>query len=757
MATTQDPPALHVAQLEDRDGLTSSKLYRWGVAVAHRRRAVLAASLLILLACAAAAPGLQKRLGVPGYTVNGSDSARAAQLIERQFPKLGSESNLVVLHSTNHIASDGTFRAVIASVDGALARQKYVRRVLGPYDRYAAGLILEGEHIALSVVSLGGTAQQRFEGVRAMQAAATRAAGNHGIQVLLTGQSPIVKDLGDAQKLDTERAERVGLPVAFAVLLLALGAVVAALLPLLFAIAALLLTSGVLALLVTLFHFDTLLLAIVTMIGLGIGIDYSLFIVTRFREELARVSGGGGGTPERERVAHAVGVTLATSGRTIIFSGVVVAFSLASIFVVNFNIYREIALGTIVVVVCMLTAAMTLLPAVLALLGARVNRGALPRRLRPADAQAGASEAATGRWARWARLMMRRPLITVAVTTAVLLLLATPFLRLSSGFDAGVLRDPGTVSGRADILLAHALSPGVALPIQIVVSARPGANGRSGSYLAAAKSLDQTLETDSRVTGLLENQGNSSALLTMIASVPIESPAINSLVRHVRDDLAPPLQRRMHVNVFVGGATAQALDEIGELNSKIPLIAVLILIPSLLFLLLALRSIVLPIKAVLMNLLATCATMGLVVWVFQDGHGHRLLDFTTVGFIQFTVPVIMFALLFGLSMDYEVFLIRRVQEEWRKTGDNELAIAAGMQHTARPIMAAAAIMVAVFGSFMTASLFELKQLGFALALAIALDATLIRLVLVPAAMKLLGTRNWWLPAWLERLLPNWGG
>ena len=180
----------------------------------------------------------------------------------------------------------------------------------------------------------------------------------------------------------------------------------------------------------------------------------------------------------------------------------------------------------------------------------------------------------------------------------------------------------------------------------------------------------------------------------------------------------------------------------------------MILVPALLFLLIVFRSIVLPIKAVLMNLLATVATMGIVVWIFQEGHGQQLLGFSSVGFIQFTVPIIMFALLFGLSMDYEVFLIRRIQEEWKKTGDNELSIARGVQHTARPITAAAAIMAVVFGSFLTAELSELKQLGFALAAAIVIDATLVRLVLVPAAMKLLGARNWWLPSWLERNLPR---
>jgi putative drug exporter of the RND superfamily len=790
LATTEDRRTLDVTQPEDLDTIRFSRLYRYGAAVARHRRAVVGASVLILLLCSAAYPHLQKALGPPNVSIDGSDSARAEQLIERRFP-LGSEDDVVVFHSSGMRASAHPYRAAIAAVDAAVRDQTGVRSVVGPYDPSAVGQIVGGEHVAFALVTVGGSPNQRFNRTRSIQTAVTRAAGASGIQVWLTGSSPILRDLSEVQKTDTQKAEAIGIPVAFMVLLLALGTVVAAMLPLLLAVAGLFLAFGVLAVLTLLFNFDSFLLAMVTLIGLGVGIDYSLFIISRFREELARQSSGE--HDQDERVTHAVAVALATSGRTIMFSGVIVALSLASLLVVSSDIFREVATGAVVVVACMLAVAMTLLPAVLALLGPGINRGALPARMQPADSRPGNEGDARGGWARWALLIMRRPVLA-ACTTGVILLVATiPVLHLHYGFNVGVFQNSVSPAVKAENLLKQTVSPGAAGPIEVVVSRRGGGGGgagagvvgggagaggaggegggagaggggggagadvaaaSAGSDVAAAGSLSQELEGDQRVTAVSERRGSGVVLLTVVPSVEVDSAAAAALVRHIRSGLAPSLETHRHVTVLVGGPTAQTVDGSNELGAKLPLIMALILLPSLLFLLVVFRSIVLPVKAVLMNLLATGATMGLVVWIFQDGHGHHILNFTSPGFIQFTVPLIMFALLFGLSMDYEVFLIRRVQEEWRKTGDNTLAVAAGIEHTGRPITAAAAIMVAVFGCFVTVDLLELKQLGFALAAAIALDATLIRLVLVPATMRLLGTRNWWLPDRLARILPN---
>ncbi len=753
LATTEEAHIPAVEQPVGPDPHAQSRLYRWGVTVAHRRRIVLAACLLVLFLCAAAYPSLQSALGPPSFQVKGSDSARETEVLERRFPDLGKEDDVLVFHSSRLTANERGYAGMIAAVDQALARQPGVRKVVGPYNSEAVGQIAEGEHTAVAVVVLNGTPKQRFDRVDSMQNLVARMAARIGVKAWLTGYSPIAKDLGEVQAADIKRAESIGLPLAMIVLVLAMGALVAATLPLLLAFSGLLLADGVLAALALLFRFDSLLLAITTMIGLGIGIDYSLFIVSRFREELARPS-----VPERDErghVAHAVGVALATSGRTIVFSGAIVALSLASLFVMDSVTAHEIAVGAIVVVVCMLTAALTFLPAVLALLGHRVDRGALPARMRPAHMRPAGATRGAGGWARWALLIMRRPVPAAALVAVLLLLAAAPVLHMRFGINVGVLRIDSTPSGQGQRALTNAFAPGVMGAVQVLVVPREGQR-HGDSVAAAVQSLTQELEKDSRVAAVVEHQEKAGVVLAVVGSVPIDTLTAEALVRHIRSDLAPPIGAHGGPEVLVGGTTAQILDISSEYRAKFPLLLALILLPSLLFLLLAFRSVVLPIKAVLLNLLATGAALGLVVWVFQDGHGHGLFDFSSPGFIQTSLPTTLCALLFGLSMDYEVFLIRRIQEEWHRTHDNKLAIAAGLEHTARTITAAAAIMVAVFGCFLTTNILELKQIGFALAVAIALDATLIRLVLAPALMRLFGDWNWWLPAWLERLLPNLG-
>ncbi len=792
---THEPPRGPQAAL---DTARLSRLYRWGLLIARRRRAVVGAWGLVLVLCAASYPFLQSSLGAPGHLVKGSESERVEQLLDHRFTGIGSETDGLALYSAHHTAGDPAYRAAIVAIVKAVRKQKGIRGVVGPYDANAVGQIGDEEHVVLVIVALKGDVNQRFNASRPIQEAATRAARGSGVEAWLTGASPISRDLADTQRTDTARSEAVGLPVALAITLLAFGALVAAMLPLALAMAGLLLSYGLLAGCALFFHFDALLVSTMTMIGLGIGIDYSLFIVSRFREELARTEEGsaearegdaregdaregdaregdaregdalerdgrqrdgrepkGQEQDERERVADAIGLALATSGRTIIFSGVIVALSLAAMFVVDFPVFREVAAGTVLVVFGMLAAATTLLPATLALLGSRVNRGALPERLRPANARPGAEAAPNAGWARWALLVMRHPIAAGLPVAVILIVAAMPAFSLHYGIDLGVLRIPDTASAKGGKLLSRAFSPGAVSPMQIVVVAPPGP-GAQAAEARAARSLSGKLEGDPHISGLKEFRDRAGVLLTVVPESQVDSLASAALVTHIRRDLAPPIEAHGGPAVLVGGGSAQTLDVAAELRSKLALIMALILLPSLLFLTIVFRSIVLPIKAVLMNLLATGAAIGVVVYIFQDGHGEHLLNFRSTGFIQAFLPLVVFALLFGLSMDYEVFLIRRMQEEWRRSHDNQRAVASGIANTARPITAAAAIMVAVFGCFTTAHLLELKQMGFALALAVALDATLVRLVLVPAAMRLLGARNWWLPAWLERRLPDLG-
>jgi putative drug exporter of the RND superfamily len=753
---------MNVVAAEESDTAKPRAGHGWGVAMVRHRRLVVALWVLLLIASGALYPSLRRALGAPDYRVAGSQSTRVEQLLEKRFPNVGSEDDALVFYAHGHTAQDNTYTPFVGALLGQLAHEKGVKGVLSPYSNEAIGQISSDEHSAVAVVALTGTPQQRFENASHLQSVVQHAAADrHGaVQAWLTGYSPVTKDMVHVQTVDVERAEAIGVPVAFVVLLFALGSLVAAAIPLALAGAGLLLTYGVLALVIKVSHFDNFLISIVAMVGVGIGIDYALIIVSRYREELARRQRPGGEDNEQNewaswsedaRVEDAVGVAISTAGRTILFSGVICALAITAMLVLRAAVFREITVGVVAVVACTLLAALTLLPAVLGMLGARIERGALPARMRPADSRSDMGEGMGG-WARWALAVMRHPILAVVVSTAILLVVASPALGLRYGLNLGVFTVSEAPSGKGEQVLASSFAPGAVSPMQIILTG-PHDNANGGDA-QAAKALTEALEHDPRVAGVSERTSPSGVLLSVVTSVAVDSNAANALVLHIRHDLVPPLEASHGVTILVGGATGVMVDLSHETSTKFPLVLALILGASLLFLLVVFRSPLLAVKAILMNLLATAAMLGIIVYVFQNGHGQHIFAFTSTGFIQCFVPLTVFALVYGLSMDYEVFLIRRIQEEWKRTGDNRLSVAIGLEHTARPIAAAAAIMVVVFGSFITANLLELKQLGFAVAVGIAIDATLIRLVLVPALMRLFGDWNWWIPAWLDRLLPN---
>jgi RND superfamily putative drug exporter len=703
--------------------------------MARHRRSVLVVWLVALIGCAALYPSLHDALGAPDYRVQGADSTRAAQLLERYFPSEGSEQDVLVFYSPVLRARDGAFRAVVGHALALMGAQRQVAGVSGPYASAHKAQISADEHAAIAAIGVRGSARELIAQAGHLQSVASEAQSPQ-VHVWMTGYSPIAKDLMTVESRDIERAEAIGVPVALVILLLAFGAAGAAALPLLLAGAGLLLTYGVLALLSRVFRFDIFLLTIVTMIGVGIGIDYALFIVSRFREELAR-------DRSEDRVARSVAVAIATSGRVVMFSGAIVALSLACLFIVKAPIFQEISVGAVAVVCCTLLAALTLLPATLASLGERVNAGALPAALQPANTRDD-REGALGGWARWAQTVMRHPLIAAASSAAILIAIAIPVLGLRTGVNLDFSSLSGSPAASAEQVLARSFTPGALSPIEVLVVPQ---RGHPLGHLSSSRErrLAGEISKDTRVAGLSVRQERGSILVSIVPSVAIDSPAASALVERLRHELAPRIRTLTGATVLVGGTTAQFVDLSHETHDKFPVVLALVLGLSVLLLLVVFRSVVLPIKAALMNLLATAATIGLVVLVFQDGHGAGVLQFSSPGFIQVYLPLSVFALLFGLSMDYEVFLIGRMREAWRETHENRQAVSSGLQHTGRPISAAAAIMVAVFGSFVTANVLEIKQFGFALAVAVALDATLVRLVLVPALMRLLGSVNWWWP------------
>lgn len=733
------------------DGTDSARmaaLYWWGAGVARLWRLVLVAGVLAAVAGAAAYPYLRTHLAGLDWEADGSESARVSTFIQDHFAVQGAEQDVIVFTSPGQQIT--AVRPVIDRVVAAARAADGVTGMVGPFDAGVNGQVSADRQVAFAAVGLAGNPASRASNTAHLQRVVADAAQGSGVQARLTGVSPIFNDEIDVEERGVATGETLGVVLALIVLIVALGALVAAVIPLIVTAMSLLITFGALALASLALPFDSFIMSCVTMIGTGIAIDYSLFIVSRFREQLV-VEQRAGTTTEQATIAS-VATAVATSGRTILIAGTVVAVSMCSLFVIQAPIYRELAIGIGIAVVCTLLSAMTVLPALLAALGPQINRLSLPERWRPAEIQVVHDDAAPAGWARWANWVMRRPVVTGSTVALILIAAAWPLGGLRHGLDLGMSALGDTPSGQGAAILSNAFTPGALSPIQITAS---GAADRPLDPAATrqVEALAATLAGNPNVAkvDLVPNDGY--LLVTVIPSTPVDSPATTSLVEHIRADAAV-LARSDGPQLRVGGATAKFVDLGSVTRAGTPLVLSLVLGSSLLFLLFVFRSVALAVKAVVMNMLTTAAAVGLTAAIFQWGWLSGILGFTSVGFLQVYMPVTVFAVVFGLSMDYQVFLIRRIREEWLTSGDNTRAVVAGIAHTARPITAAAAIMVCVFGSFVSSEVLEMKQLGFGLAVAIAIDAVLVRLVLVPALMRLLGRWNWWFPAGLAQLTPS---
>ncbi|MFH5245442.1 MMPL family transporter [Antrihabitans spumae] len=693
----------------------------------------------LLVACALAYPALESRLTGMDFGVQGSESTQVDTLMATHFPQFGAEQDVIVFDSPDATADSPEFRA---TVDRTIVAAQKIPGVSGIIDPYRGpGQIAPGGRVAIALVGLDGDMAQRAATAEHLQTAIA-ATDTGALAAAVTGYSPVQNDVTAIQTDDLKRAEAIGIPVALLLLVLALGALVAALVPVAVALAGLALAAGAMFAMTAITSFDALTASMATMIGVGVGIDYAMFIVSRFREELSH--GGVTGRDQHTAIGDAVGRALNTAGKTIIASGIIVMISLCSLAIMDAPIFRGITLGVALAVLATLAVGLTLLPALLAALGPAINRGALPQRFRPAETL-DPDRLTTSTWARWARAVMRRPIWFGGLAIAILLLASAPILGIRYGLDMGVGTLADKPSGRATAALTANFPAGSLSPVEVFATG-PDDGPLGTQDTARVRQYLTDIGRDDRIDTILPPQSSDGRLLAaVVPAVAFDSADADELVRDLRTQAAD-LGRDSGPTIRIGGSTAEFVDLAEEMNSKLPLVIALVLASSLLFLLVAFRSIVLPLKAILMNLLATGAALGLTVAVFQWGIGESVLGFTSTGFLQVYLPTVVFAILFGLSMDYEVFVIRRMREYWDTTGDNEHAVAAGLTHTARPITAAAAIMVVVFGSFVTADVLELKQIGFALALAVAIDAIIVRLILVPALMRLFGRWNWWLPA-----------
>jgi RND superfamily putative drug exporter len=592
-----------------------------------------------------------------------------------------------------------------------------------------------------------------------------------GLEVQLAGGPAFYGDVQAVSESDLRRSEVVSLPLAAIALLLVFGSVVAAAVPLIVGGSAVVVALAVIFLVASLTPMSIFVLNLATLLGLGLGVDYSLLMTSRFREEMAAARPG---EPDRDRVAAAVEATMATAGRAVFFSGLTVLLGLAGLVLFEFMILRSVGIAGAVVVFLAVISALTLLPAVLAIVGVRIDALAV-RRVVPRDDP-------NGPWARLARRVMRHPVAVLLPTLAVLLVLGSPFLHVRfNAPDSTIL--PASVPSRAAFdRLANAFGEGEFAPIAIAIRTEGPATAPANvaalydysRRLAAdprVRRLDSLVDVDPRLTldqyELLyadpngprdrfvataltaTTHGNLTAFTLTTPYGPNRDEG-RSLVADLRNP-ASPLAPPAGMTVLVGGGAADVADVVARVAADFPRTALFIVVSTYLVLFMLLRSVVLPAKALVMNTLSIVASFGALVWIFQDGNLSALLGFQPLGFVETTQPVILFCVLFGLSMDYEVFLLTRMKEQWDRTGDNQEAVARGLERSGRIVTSAALIVVVVAGSFAFADIVLIKALGIGMALAVALDATVVRALLVPATMRLLGHWNWWLPSGLRRL------
>ncbi|MGI5428790.1 MMPL family transporter [Streptomyces sp. CA-179760] len=704
-------------------------LARWCV----QRRLVTV--LLWLLACAGVATGA----AVAGsaysndYQVPGTESGRATELLHEGFPQLGGDSDTVVWHTTS-----GTVRA--ADVEQTMTRTldrietlPGVASVTSPYDGPGTGRISEDARTAYATVTFDDQAEDIDQGEAKAVVGTAKAAETDGLQVELGGSAVAL-----TQSSGGHVAEIVGVVVAAVVLFLAFGSLAASLLPIATALVGVGTAYAGIVLLghaMTVADFAPML---GMLIGLGVGIDYALFIVTRHRRGLKR------GLSVTEAATNAV----ATTGRAVVFAGATVCIALLGMLILRLSFLNGVAIAASLTVVLTVAASVTLLPALLSLIGMR----ALSRRERRRLAEHGPEpELPTGFAARWSAFVERHPKVLGGVALVVMAVLALPTFSLHLGTsDQG--NDPKAATTRqAYDLLADGFGPGVNGPLTLVTKV-DGADDK-----LALDNLDGTLRaTDgvASVTPVTFDSGGHTAYLTVVPESSPQSKQTSDLVDRLRGEVLPRAETGTSLDVQVGGMTAGYDDFADVIVSKLPVFVGVVIGLGCLLLLLAFRSIGIPLKAAAMNIAAVASAFGVVVAMFQWGWGSELLGLGSAGPIEPFLPVIMVSVLFGLSMDYQVFLVSRMYEEWLETGDNRRAVRVGLAETSRVINSAAVIMISVFLAFVLSGDRVIAMFGIALAAAVALDAFVLRTLLVPALMHMLGGANWWLPRWLDKRLPR---
>ncbi len=735
---------------------------RLGRVVVRRHRWFLVAWALLLLVAAPLAPRITTALRSGGFTLDDLPAARARQLLEQE---LGAPTSAVVIvyHATTLRAGTLEFELGAARATAGVAIAAHVTGIRSHLQ--APSQVSADGTTAYDVVLLDLPPDDSPAALPFIKAAIQP---QPGIEIGLAGGPAFYEDVQLVSEEDLRRSELISLPLAALALLLVFGSVVAGALPLVVGGAAVIIALATIAQVATLTPMSIFVLNLATLLGLGLGVDYSLLVTSRFREEVALRTGP-------DRVARAVEATVASAGRAVFFSGLTVLLGLLGLVLFEFMILRSVGIAGAIVVAVAMAAALTLLPALLVLVGAHLDRVRVRRITVRPDAD--------GPWSRLARVVMARPVAVLVPVLAVLLLLGSPFLHVRFNAPDSTILPEHVPSRVAYDQLVSAFGEGPFAPISLAIRTQGPAT--SPDNVAALYEYSRRLAADpliERVDGYVDvdprialaayqllyanpagppdrfvqeelaatTKGAITAftITTGFGSNRPEARALVADLRGTSGPLAPP----PGVTVLVGGGAADVVDVVDRIAADFPRTGAFILITTYLVLFLLLRSVILPLKALVMNSLSIVVSFGALVWIFQDGNLSALLGFRPVGFVETTQPVILFCVLFGLSMDYEVFILSRMKEIWEKTGDNREAVARGLERSGRIVTSAALIVVVVAGSFAFADIVLIKALGLGMAIAVALDATVVRALMVPATMRLLGDWNWWIPRRLERFV-----
>jgi RND superfamily putative drug exporter len=740
----------------------------------RRRWWIVAAWALFVLIALPFAPRASSALQAGGFSSDQLESAQARETLTRELgvPPSGLA---VVFHSDTLLAGTAAFETAAAAAVARLGTAPHVVRVI-PHT-IAPRQVSADRHTAYDVVFLDFSPDDSPKSIPILEPLLQHPAG---LDVQLAGGPAFYGDVQAVSESDLRRSELISLPLAAVALVFVFGSLVAAAVPLAVGGAAVLIALAAIFVAASLTPMSIFVLNLATLLGLGLGVDYSLLLTSRFREELGARLGGRRRQdvpPDelRRAVSAAVEATVATAGRAVFFSGLTVLLGLMGMLLFEFMILRSVGLAGAIVVGLAVSAALTLLPAILSIVGPRLDSLAVRNVAVGRDGD--------GRWAMLARWVMDRPVAVLVPTLGLLLLLGLPFLQVRFNAPDATILPPSVPSRAAFDLLQRDFGEGEFAPLTLAV--RTIGPVTTAANLAALYDWTRRLEADPRITRVeslvtvdprltlsqyqllygtagappdrylqvqlaATTKGDLTAV-TIITPYGPNNDDARALVHDLRTGgagLAPPAG----TSILVGGGAAEVTDVVGKIASDFPRAALFILVSTYLVLFVLLRSVVLPAKALVMNTLSILAAFGALVWIFQEGNLSAVLGFQPLGFVETSQPVILFCVLFGLSMDYEVFLLSRMKEVWDRTHDNREAVARGLERSGRIVTSAALIVVLVAGSFAFADIVLIKALGLGMAIAVALDATVVRALLVPATMRLLRHWNWWVPARLERFL-----